>query len=56
MLSQRPEYYRNRAADEREAAAKAPRPGIFRFHDELADMYDRMAEEAEREQQADLAD
>jgi hypothetical protein len=49
MSSERPEYYRSRAAEERKAAASAPNAGIFRFHDELAAMYERMAKEAERE-------
>jgi hypothetical protein len=49
MASERPEYYRARAAEERSAAAGAPTRSIFRFHDDLAAMYDRMAREAERE-------
>lgn len=49
MASERPEYYRARAAEERSAAASAPSRSIFRFHDEMAEMYDRMAREAERE-------
>ncbi|HEU0309651.1 MAG TPA: hypothetical protein VFR36_00330 [Sphingomicrobium sp.] len=54
MASERPEYYRSRAAEERAAAASAPSRSIFRFHEELAAMYDRMAKEAERE--VELAD
>ena len=56
MSSERPEYYRTRAAEERNAAAKAPTASIFRFHDELATMYDRMAKEAERQEEPALAD
>lgn len=49
MSSQRPEYYRSRAAEERDAAASAPNASLARVHDDLAAMYDRMANEAERE-------
>ena len=49
MASETREYYRDRAAEERDAAARAPSRSIFRFHDEMAAMYDRMAREAERE-------
>lgn len=49
MASERPEYYRARAAEERSAAASAPNPSLARVHDDLAAMYDRMAKEAERE-------
>lgn len=49
MSSEPPEYYRARAAEERDAAARAPTRSIFRFHDEMAAMYERMAKEAERE-------
>jgi hypothetical protein len=49
MASERPEYFRNRAAEERAAAASAPNRGIFRFHDEMAAMYERRAKVAERE-------
>ena len=49
MASDQRAYYLARAAEEREAASRAPNPGIFRFHDELATMYDRKAREAERE-------
>lgn len=49
MASERPEYYRARAAEERSAAASAPTRSIFRFHDEMAAMYERQAKEAERE-------
>jgi hypothetical protein len=48
MASERPEYYRARAAEERDAAS-APTPALARVHDALAAMYDRMAKEAERE-------
>ena len=56
MSSERPEYYRSRAAEERNAASQAPTASIFRFHDEMATMYDRMAKEAERELETALAD
>ena len=49
MTSERPEYYRSRAAEERSAAASAPKPAIARTHNDLAAMYERMAREAERE-------
>jgi len=49
MASERPEYYRARAVEERSAAARAPTPALARVHDDLAAMYDRMAREAERE-------
>ena len=49
MSSEHPDYYRSRAAEERDAAASAPNAGIARVHEELATMYDRMAKEAERE-------
>lgn len=49
MASETRDYYLARAAEERDAAARAPTRGIFRFHDELAAMYDRKAKEAERE-------
>lgn len=49
MPSERPEYYRARAAEERQAASTAPTRGIFRFHDEMAGMYERLAHEADRE-------
>lgn len=56
MHAERPEYYRSRAAEERNAASRAPNPGIARFHDELATMYDRMAKDAEREREPALAE
>lgn len=56
MASERPEYYLARAAEERDAASRAPTAGIFRFHDELATMYDRMAKEAEQLLEPELAD
>lgn len=49
MASERPEYYRARADEERASAASAPTPAIAGVHDDLAAMYDRMAREAERE-------
>ena len=49
MASERPEYYRDRAQEERNSAASAPTPAIARVHKDLAAMYDRMAKEAERE-------
>ncbi len=49
MPAERPEYYRSRAAEERNAAVNAPNPAIARTHNDLAAMYDRMAREAERE-------
>ena len=56
MSSERPEYYRNRAAEERDAAAKAPKPALARVHDELASMYDQMAREAERKLEPEPVD
>jgi hypothetical protein len=47
MASERPEYYRARAAEERSAAAHAPTPALARVHADLAAMYDRMAKEAD---------
>lgn len=49
MSAEQPEYYRSRAAEERDAAASAPNASLARVHDDLAAMYDRMAKEAERE-------
>ena len=49
MASEQPDYYRSRAAEERNAAASAPTAAIARVHKDLAAMYDRMAREAERE-------
>ena len=49
MASQRPEYYLNRAAEERSSAANAPTSALARVHEDLAAMYDRMAREAQRE-------
>jgi hypothetical protein len=49
MASERPEYYRARAAEERNAAVSAPNAALARVHADLAAMYDRMAKEAERE-------
>ena len=54
MAAETGEYYRSRAAEERDAAANAPSRSIFRFHDEMASMYERQAREAEKE--AALAD
>jgi hypothetical protein len=54
MASERPEYYRARAAEERRAAAGAPTRGIFRFHDEMAAMYERKAREEERKREFEL--
>ncbi len=58
MASERPEYYRARAAEERKAAASAPKASLARLHDDLAAMYERLAREAvlEREPELDLAD
>jgi hypothetical protein len=56
MASERPDYYLARAAEERDAAASAPNAGIARTHHDLAAMYDRMAKEAQREQETALAD
>jgi hypothetical protein len=49
VASERPEYYRARSEEERDAAAIAPTPAIARVHDDLAVMYDQMAKEAERD-------
>jgi len=51
MASETREYYLARAAEERNAASHAPTASIFRFHDEMATMYDRMAKEAASEQE-----
>ena len=48
MSSERPEYYRARAAEERAAAASAPTPALAQVHNDLAAMYERMAQEGER--------
>jgi hypothetical protein len=55
MAFQRPEYYRARAAEERNSAATAPKTALARVHDDLALMYDRMAREAEREYEREPA-
>lgn len=55
MPTEQPEYYRSRAAEERNAASRAPNAGIARVHDDLAAMYDRMAKEAEREREPEAA-
>jgi hypothetical protein len=52
MASERPEYYRARAAEERHAAARAPTPALARVHDDLAMMYDRMASQATERKRA----
>lgn len=49
MASQGREYFLARAAEERDAAASAPKPSLARVHEDLATMYDRLAKEAERE-------
>lgn len=49
MACETREYYLARAAEERDAAARAPNPAIARTHDDLAAMYERMAKAAERE-------
>ena len=49
MASERPEYYIDRAAEERRSAADAPTAALARVHEDLAAMYDRMAREAQRE-------
>jgi hypothetical protein len=56
MSSEHPDYYRSRAAEERDAAANAPNASLARVHDDLAAMYDRMAKEAERAPEPALAD
>jgi hypothetical protein len=56
MASEQPDYYRARAAEERNAAASAPTASLARVHDDLATMYDRMAKEVERELEPALAD
>ena len=56
MSSERPEYYRNRATEERDAAVSAPNLAIARTHNDLAAMYDRMAKDAERAPEPALAD
>lgn len=48
MASERPSYYLARAAEERDAAARAPNAAIAGTHNDLAAMYERMAREAER--------
>ena len=48
MPSEQPEYYRSRAAEERNAASRAPNTRNARLHDDLAAMYDRMVMEAKR--------
>ena len=54
MASERPEYYRARAAEERDSAARAPSRSVFRFHDEMAAMYERKAREEERKREFEL--
>lgn len=50
------EYYLSRAAEERAAAASAPKAILAELHRDLAAMYDRMAKEAAREREPELAD
>ena len=45
MSSQKPDYYRARAAEERKAAAKAREPNVAGLHQQMAEMYDAMVEE-----------
>jgi len=52
MASEQPDYYRARAAEERNAAASAPTPALARVHDDLAAMYDRMASQATERKRA----
>lgn len=54
MASERPEYYRGRAAEERLAAADAPTPSLARVHEDLAAMYERKAREEERKRAFEL--
>jgi hypothetical protein len=56
MASEQREYFLARAAEERDAAASAPNAAIARTHRDLATMYDRMAKEAEREQELALTE
>lgn len=56
MASDQREYYRSRAAEERDAAASAPNPTLARVHEDLAAMYDRMAKAEERELALEAAD
>ena len=46
MSSDDADYYRNRAAEERDRAATADRPAIAEIHLELAQKYERLASEA----------
>ena len=41
------EYYRRRAAEEREAAALANSPAASAVHEDIAKQYERMAEQAQ---------
>ena len=50
------DYYRARAAEERNFASRAPNASIFRFHDEMAAMYGRKAREAERALEFELTE
>ena len=56
MASERPEYYRARAAEERDAAACAPTPAIARTHNDLAAMYERQARDEERKREFELTE
>ena len=56
MSSQKPEYYRSRAVEERKSAARAPSAALVRVHEDLAAMYDQMAKLAEREREPALTD
>ena len=56
MSSERPEYYRSRAAEERKSAARAPNAALVRVHNDLAAMYDQMAKLAEREREPALSE
>ena len=56
MASETREYYLARAAEERDAAARAPTATLTRVHQDLAAMYGRMAKYAERQPEPELAD
>ena len=56
MASERPEYYRARAAEERESAASAPTAALAQVHHDLAAMYERKAREEERKLEFELTE
>lgn len=49
MPAQKREFYRARAEAERDAASLASEPNVAGLHEEIAQMYDAMVKELDRE-------